>query len=190
MVKHVVVIWGSVREGNYTSKAVALVEDELKKLDVSYEMIDPRSLTLGLPGVAVEGSSHEELQEKVKGATGIIFATPEYHGGMSSVSKLIIDNLGFPSVLAGKPVALLGVAAGSIGAIKALEGLRSILSHVGAIVLPGPVSVANCRTVFREDGKCLDADVEKYIRRVPKNLVDYIDQNICPRIALEEMVRK
>ena len=35
--------------------------------------------------------------------------------------KLVIENLGFPSVLAGKPVALLGMAAGAIGAIKSLE---------------------------------------------------------------------
>ena len=66
------------------------------------------------------------------------------------MAKLIIENLGFPSVLATKPVALLGVAAGQIGAIKSLEQLRSVLSHVGAIVLPGPVSVAGVQGVFDE----------------------------------------
>lgn len=38
--------------------------------------------------------------------------------------KLVIENLGFPSPLAAKPVALLGVAAGQIGAIKSLESLQ------------------------------------------------------------------
>jgi len=84
----------------------------------------------------------DKLQQQVSDATGVIFATPEYHGSYSSVIKLVIEQLGFPSVLSGKPIALLGVAAGSIGAIKALEHLRSVCSHVGAIVLPGPVSVA------------------------------------------------
>ena len=73
----------------------------------------------------------------------VILATPEYHGSFAAMMKLVIENLGFPSTLAGKPVALLGVAAGRIGAIKSLEQLRSVCSHVGAIVLPGPVSVAN-----------------------------------------------
>ena len=80
----------------------------------------------------------------------MVFSTPEYHGTHSSAAKLIIENLGFPSVLAGKPVALVGVAAGQIGAIKALEHLRSVLSHVGAIVLPGPVSVPGVQNVFDE----------------------------------------
>ncbi len=31
--------------------------------------------------------------------------------------KLVIENLGHPSVLSGKPVALLGVASGAIGAV-------------------------------------------------------------------------
>ena len=67
--------------------------------------------------------------------------------------KLLIDNLGFPSALSGKPVALLGVAAGRIGAIKALEHLRSVASHVGAQVLPGPVSVASVgRSSMEKDG--------------------------------------
>jgi FMN reductase len=47
--------------------------------------------------------------------------------------KLAIDNLGFPSMLSGKPISLLGVAAGVIGAIKSLEELRGICSHVGAV---------------------------------------------------------
>ncbi len=119
----------------------------------------------------------------------MVLATPEYHGSYSSVIKLVIENLGFPSVMAGKPVALLGVAAGVIGAIKALEHLRSVCSHIGAIVLPGPVSVAGVEKVFDAEGRCLDPATEKRIRSVATNLIDYIHANICPRMALEAMVR-
>ena len=34
----------------------------------------------------------------------VVLATPEYHGSFSSVMKLMIENLGFPSVLEGKSV--------------------------------------------------------------------------------------
>jgi len=80
------------------------------------------------------------------------------------VIKLVIESLGFPSALAGKPNALLGVAAGQIGAVKSLEALRSVCSHVGAIVLPGPVSVANVRAVFDDDGSIRDEKIEARIR--------------------------
>ena len=41
----------------------------------------------------------------------LVLSTPEYHVSFSSVIKLVLENLGFPSVLSGKPIVLLGVAA-------------------------------------------------------------------------------
>lgn len=119
-----------------------------------------------------------------------MLAPPEYHGSYSSVIKLVIENLGFPSGLAGKPVALLGIAAGQIGAIKALEHLRSVCSHIGSIVLPGPVSVAGVQDVFHENEKCLDASAEKRIRGLATHLIDYIEECVCPRFCLEQFVRE
>jgi FMN reductase len=186
----IAVIIGSVRSGNYTSKAVALAEDELSHMaDVGCERIDPADLVLPLPGIHQESPGLDEMRRKVSSANGVIFATPEYHGSYSSVTKLIIDNLSFPSALSGKPIALLGVAAGSIGAIKALEHLRSVCSHVGGIVLPGPVSVANVRTVFDEAGACLDSAIEGRIRALPNRLIEYLRGSICPGECLEEIVR-
>ena len=191
MAIQIVAIQGTVRPGNFTAKALALVADELRKHDdVGVELIDPSTLNLPFPGMDGGGQGAKLLQEKVSAATGVILSTPEYHGSFSSVLKLVIENLGFPSILAGKPVALLGVAAGQIGAIKALEQLRSVCSHVGAIVLPGPVSVAGVQQLFDEQGRCLDQATEERIRGVATKLLDYIKGYICPRVALEEMVRQ
>jgi len=185
----IAVIGGSVRPGNFTWKALSLVVDELKKKEnVDLDIFDPRKLSLSQPGLEPTEQA-KRLQKAVSEATGVILATPEYHGSLSSVMKQVIENLGFPSVLAGKPIALLGVAAGQIGAIKSLEQLRSICSHVGAIVLPGPVSIANVQKVFDEEGVCQDARAEKRIRGLATTLIDYIHQSICPRVALESVVR-
>jgi FMN reductase len=99
--------------------------------------------------------------------------------------KLAIDNLGHPSMLSGKPVSLLGLAAGAIGAIKSLEQLRVICAHVGAIVLPQAVSVPLVHQVLDEQGNCRDAGTERRIRGAATSLLDYIRSAICPRIALE-----
>ncbi len=187
----IVAILGTARPGNFTSKALALVTDEIEKHEgIALDVIEPGTMNLPLPGTDPESADMKALKDTVSNATGVVFSTPEYHGSYSSVSKLVIENLGFPSVLATKPVALLGVAAGQIGAIKALEHLRSVLSHVGAIVLPGPVSVARVGTVFDESGRCLDATTETRIRGVATNLIDYIHRNICPQVALEQLVRE
>jgi len=183
-------ICGTVRPGNYTSHALALAVDQVNRSDkASAALFNPGELRLGFPGEKVEHSDASKLQDMVDAATGVILATPEYHGSFSAYLKLVIENLGFPSRLAGKPVALLGVAAGQIGAIKSLEQLRSVCSHVGAIVLPGPVSVAGVQRVFNEQGVCLDEKVEARVRGVGDSLIHYVQQNICPRMALEHMVR-
>ncbi len=185
----IAVVKGSIRPDNYTSKALSLVIDELqKKDDVTISLIDPADLDLPFPGLPSNSKDPEKIKELVINSTGLVFSTPEYHGGYSSVIKLVIENLGFPSVLSGKPISLIGVAA-QIGAIKALENLRGVLSHVGAIVLPGPVSVSGVQSLFDEDGNCNDKKIEKRIRSVATNLIHYIENNICPRISLEAMVR-
>ena len=93
------------------------------------------------------------------------------------------------SVLAGKPVALLGVAGGRIGAIKSLEQLRGICSHAGAIVLPGSVSVAGVRGAFDKEGNCVDAGVEKMLRGLAGSLLDFLKDYVCPKYNLEAVVR-
>ena len=187
----IVVINGSVRPGNYTNMASALVVDELQEHpNVSVEVVDPARLHLPFPGEDPNSADTRRLQQTVGAATGVILATPEYHGSFSSVMKLIIENLGFPSALAGKPVALLGVAAGSIGAIKSLEHLRGVVSHVGGIVLPLPISVANVQKVFDRDGRPLDRTTEKMVRQVATNLIGYIEKNLCPAVTLERLLRE
>ncbi|MBZ5592608.1 MAG: NAD(P)H-dependent oxidoreductase [Acidobacteriia bacterium] len=108
---------------------------------------------LPFPGTDPNSPGTKELQRMVSQATGVVLVTPEYHGSFSSVMKLVIENLGFPSALVGKPVALLGVAAGTIGAIKSLEHLRGVVSHVGGIALPLPISIANVQKVFDREGQ-------------------------------------
>lgn len=150
----IVVINGSVRPGNYTAMASALVVDELKKHTepkVQVDVVDPAEWHLPLPGTDPQSTATGALQKLVREATGVVLVTSEYHGGFSSAMKLVIENLGFPSVLSAKPVALLGVAAGTIGAIKSLEQLRSVCAHIGAIVLPLPISVPNVQKVFDKE---------------------------------------
>ncbi len=187
----IVVINGSVRPHNYTSMASAYVVDELRKHPkVSVEEVHPAELNLPFPGTDPNSPATKKLQQIVGQATGVVLVTPEYHGSFSSVMKLVIENLGFPSVLAGKPVALLGVAAGAIGAIKSLEHLRGVVSHIGGHALPLPISIANVQKVFDREGHIVDPSVEKMVRQVATNLLAYIEQTVCPAVTLERLMRE
>lgn len=110
----IVCISGTNRPENYTSRALGVVVDALRQSGNAPVVFDARTLSLAFPGQPDPGDG-ERLRTAIAAAPGVILATPEYHGSFCAMTKLIIENLGFPSVLAGKPVALVGVAAGRIG---------------------------------------------------------------------------
>lgn len=180
-------ISGTSRPDNYTHRALAVVADELTRLGLAHETFDARGKQLAFPGEPATADA-EALQAMVDRAAGIVLATPEYHGCFAAMTKLIIENLGFPSALRGKVIALVGVAAGRIGAIKSLELLRGVLSHTGALVVPKAVSIAGVRGAF-DGARCTDEQVEKALRGVAENLREFLRAYVCPTINLEEMAR-
>src|SRR5712692_2704124 len=98
----IAVITGSVRPGNYTGMASKYVVDELRKHPkVSVEGVDPAVLNLPFHGTDPHSAATTKLQATVRAAPRAILVTPEYHGSFIRVMKLVIENLGFPSVLVG-----------------------------------------------------------------------------------------
>lgn len=191
MAKLIVGISGTNRSGNYTARALEVTLDEIRKADrdARVEMIDGRELQLGFPGSAPTADA-QRLQGLLREAAGVVLATPEYHGTFAAFTKLIIENLGHPSAIRNKPVALLGVAAGRIGAIKSVEHLRSVLAHVGALVIPGSISVAGIQTAFDAKGGAItDADTEDALRGLARGLITFLKDYVCPRYILESQVR-
>jgi chromate reductase, NAD(P)H dehydrogenase (quinone) len=187
--KSIVTISGSSQFGSFTAKALAVVNDELSRSDCQLETFEAANLHLDFPGrpTTPDGA---RLRAAVTGAHGLVLATPEYHGGMSAMLKLCIENLGFPSALAGKPVGLLGVASGRIGAIKSIEQLRGVCGHIGALVVPGAISVANVNSAFDAEGRCTDAATEGALRGLAASLLTFMRDYVCPKFIMEEMVRR
>ncbi len=179
-------ISGTSRPDNFTHRALGVVHDELQQRSAQVQLIDARELHLNFPGQEETGDA-KRLKQAVADADAVLLATPEYHGCFCAMTKLIIENLGFPSALGGKPVALVGVAAGRIGAIKSLEQLKGVMSHVGAIVVPGAVSIAGVQGVFDEQGNCTDAGTEKALRGAASGLLQFMERYVCPAYRLAEL---
>lgn len=189
--KLIVGISGTNRPDNYTSRALDVTLDEIRKADANaqIEVLDGRHLQLAFPGAPATADAHK-LQALLRQAAGVVLATPEYHGTFSAFTKLIIENLGHPSALRDKPVALLGVASGRIGAIKSVEHLRSVLAHIGALVIPGSISVAGIQTAFdRDTGTITDSNTEEALRGLGRALATFMKDYVCPRYVLESQVR-
>ncbi|MEM8599691.1 MAG: NAD(P)H-dependent oxidoreductase [Bacteroidota bacterium] len=184
----IVCISGTNRPGNYTAFALGVVERELQARGATTTLFDTRTLTLAFPGSSPTPDG-VALQDAIEEADGVVLATPEYHGTFAAMTKLVIENLGYPSKLAAKPMALVGVASGRIGAIKSLEQLRGVCAHVGALVLPSAISIAGVRKAFTDEGVCTDPQVEEVLQRVATSLLSFIETYVRPKQILEASVR-
>jgi chromate reductase len=185
----IVCISGTSRPNNYTSRALGVVREELQNLGHSTELFDARHMELSFPGNAPTDDV-KRLKDSVSQAAAVVLATPEYHGTFAAMTKLILENMGFPSALSSKPVALVGVASGRIGAIKSLEHLRGTCAHMGAVVLPGATSISGVQSAFDSEGRCTDEKSASILRNVAHSLSAFMRDYVCPKYVLEEMVRE
>lgn len=174
----VAVLIGSIRPLSNTSKAARALARELEALgDVEVDLCDPQALGLLVPGLtahaAAEASLNDTLRARVRACHGIVIVTPEYDGSYSAVAKILVEALGYPSVLAGKPVTVFGVASGRIGAVRAVEHLRAVMFNIGALVLPTSPSIAQVHRCFDDEGSVLDAAARDEMIKAAKELKRY-----------------
>ncbi len=149
---HILVIFGSTRQGRRGEVAVKWLMDRLTlRTDASFELADLRDLSLSFfdaptppaKGVIVPGT--EAWSEQVKLADGFIFITPEYNHGYPAVLKNAIDVLYHEWVH--KPAAIVSYGGYAAG-YRAAEQLRLALietkmvpirEQVGISLVPGSI---------------------------------------------------
>jgi len=168
-------ICGSLREGSYTRRALAVALQGAAEAGAETQLIDLRDYKL----VFCDGGESDDvpkdvsqLREEVRRAQGVILATPEYHGGYSGVLKNAVDLMGFDE-FEGKMIGLVGVSGGSMGASGALAGLRSVGRALHAWVVPEQAAVANVDEVFDEAGNCRDKSIEKRLKAVGRQVAKF-----------------
>jgi chromate reductase len=135
---------GSTRRGSYNRRLAAAAAEHARPgmtVEVygelsSIPLFDEDVERDGLPAPV------RRLRDQVAAASGLLIATPEYNHSIPGVLKNAIDWLSRTDVLAGKPVAVIGVTTGRWGTRLAQAALRQVLGATGSLVLPGPALFA------------------------------------------------
>lgn len=120
------------------------------------------------------------LREAIQRADGLILATPEYNSGVPGVFKNALDWLSRtsrdrPSVLSGKPVALIGATPGGFGTVLAQTHWLPVLRALGMRHwTEGRLLVSKAHSVFPE-GELKDAAVAMALAEFMEGFGRFVD---------------
>ena len=167
---------GSTRPKSLTRVVGKWMTQGILQKGFSVIEIDPTALPATPFGHPLDEAVQKSLQDAASSTEGVVCLTPEYHGSYSASLKAQIENLGYPSVLKNKPIALVGVAAGVIGAVKSLEHLRGVFGHLGCHVMPQTASLAEIYKIIDSDGNILDQKKLDTIGLAIDPLFQFLDQ--------------
>lgn len=157
---NVLVILGSVRRGRMSERVARFVMTRLAAADgVSAELVDLAELDLPimeerLGRIDPPPAGVPELGAKIEAADALIIVSPEYNHGYPGVLKNALDY--FYAQYKRTPVALVTVSNGGHGGVNAWAQLVTVLTHMGAIVLPVTVAVSNVEQSFSAEGDALN----------------------------------
>jgi FMN reductase len=161
---HIVGIGGTTKAGSSTEKALALALAECRLHGARTTLIGGRALA-ALPIYAPENpercQAEREFAETVRGADGIILATPSYHGGMSGLLKNAIDILedlraDTRPYLHDRAVGCIVTANGWQGSGTTLTSVRTIVHALRGWPTPLGLTINTAEPVFDEAGGCVD----------------------------------
>jgi chromate reductase len=170
-------ICGSLRKASF-NRAALNTAIELKPAGMSVTIADISQIPLYNEDVRVQGFPPpvETLRQQIKAADALLFACPEYNYSMSGVLKNAIDWASRPpdQPFAGKPIAILGAAAGMAGGARGQLNLRHSCVFLDMHPLNKPeVLIFQAQNKFDTDGKLTDHVARGLIRDLMAALLDW-----------------
>lgn len=179
---------GSLRKDSYNKKLAAFGAEAARAAGAHVTLIDLRDFPLPIYDGDIEAASghpaaSHELKRLFYDHHGLLLACPEYNSSMTGVFKNTIDWVSRP--LAGetanmafhnKLVTLLSTAPGMLGGSRGLVHVRSMFSNIGAIVLPGQLSIPKSQDAFNAEGKLTDERHRATVEKLTANLVSMIER--------------
>jgi NAD(P)H-dependent FMN reductase len=114
------------------------------------------------------------MQAALAGIQGLVIVSPEYNSGIPPHLKNAVDWLSTlaPNPLKGLPVLLAAASPGAFGGSRALLSWRPVLANLGALALPGAITVPLADKNLHPDGSPLEARAQGEIQKALQAFVE------------------
>ncbi len=150
----ILLMYGSNRQRSYSRLAVEEAGRILTYMGAEVKIFHPK----GLPLPDEDEQEHPKVQalfELLAWSEGMVWCSPERHGGMSSILKSQIDWIplaaGAIRATQGKTLALMQVCGGS-QSFNTVNQMRILGRWMRMITIPNQSSIAKAYLEFNEDG--------------------------------------
>lgn len=174
---------GSLRRGSYNRKLLESAAEGAREVGAEVEILDLREYEAPLYDADIETEhglpeSVLAFKERIHPVDGLLIASPENNGSVSSPLKNALDWASRPTsreypepCFPGKTAAVISASPGRLGGIRGLSHLRSILLNLRVHVIPNQYAVQNAHEAFAEDGTLLDERSDVLAREIGAELV-------------------
>ncbi len=175
-------ISGSLRAGSFNTKLLKAAAG-MAPAGMTVEIVPLGDVPLYNGDEDQPGSQPQAaltLADKLRGADGILISTPEYNYSFSGVLKNAIDWLSRvqPQPFDGKPVGIIGAAAGQIGTARAQYHLRQVLVCLNPRVMARPeYFMGAAHTRFDEDGTLSDRGSADFLAKYMAAFKAWVDEH-------------
>lgn len=175
---------GSTRAGSYNlslarqaadfaggaGAAVTLIDLDMFPMPIMNEDLEREH---GIPANALA------FKKLLSESDGFLITSPEYNGFVTPLLKNCMDWASRSetpdekplSAFRGKTAAILSASPGSLGGLRSLSALRTLLTNLGVLVLPGQHAVSGADKAFDDEGRLKDSGNVASVKRVVRELV-------------------
>ncbi|MBL8555061.1 MAG: NAD(P)H-dependent oxidoreductase [Phenylobacterium sp.] len=177
----IVGLGGTVRDGSSTEKALICALRRAEALGAETRLLGGAflgSLPIFDPRPGGPHESQAALAEAIRGADGVIVASPGYHGSISGVVKNALDTLELTRTdarpyFAHKPVGTIITADGWQAAGTTLMALRAIIHALRGWPTPFGAALNSAGAGFDETGSCRDKKDAWQLDTVAEQVVEF-----------------
>ena len=193
----VVGIGGTTVPGSSTERALRLALKAAEATGMRTRMFDGAYLTrlpLYTPHLQDRTSEEHEFVAAVRDCSGVIVASPGYHGSVSGLVKnaidLIEETAKDPRVyLDDVPVGLIATAYGGQAATSTIAALRSIVHALRGWPTPYAAAVNSLTCRFDEAGGCSDAGTAEALTRVGQQVARAVHMRLQEKYVETQVTR-
>jgi FMN reductase len=171
----IVGLGGSSNPRSSTTAALETALAGAREAGAEVVAFDVQTLALPMYAYGMSTPAAEELMAAVRGAQGMIWCSPLYHGSVSGAFKNTVDwfemlSRDAPPYLSGKVIGLVATAGGD-QALQAINTMENIVRALRGWTLPLTAPVSRADMAFDSSGAPHDPLLGERLRTVGREVV-------------------